>query len=158
MDSFDWLILIHEAAHAVVGQAVGMELQTVTKEPPAVRFARKPVVSLQAQMATGAAGPIAERLLQHRSPEDTFDASLGFFFERLGSESVDSVLAVGLAGMVEEDDVHILARLISNYSSRPRGMAQFRLARARAISILQDPVRWEEVEALARDLTPHGSA
>jgi hypothetical protein len=36
-----------------------------------------------------------------------------FFFDQLGEEDINSIKASGLASVVEEDDVHEIAKLIS---------------------------------------------
>ena len=113
--------------------------------PPMVRFSAESVerASRQAQLAARSAGHLAESIVRDQPVDDAFENSLATFFEYLGDDSVDSLKADGIASALPEDDVHAIAWLISLYSTRARGIAQFRLARARASRILD--ARWADV-------------
>jgi hypothetical protein len=143
----DWFIAIHEAGHAVVGTAVGGELRGVTGIPPHadVKFGRSD--SRRAMLTFAVAGPAAERLVTGRDPTATLEASLAQFFESLGDDSIASHRADDLAAAAEEDDLDLVVPLIDSYSTRRRGLAQFRQARSNAVKLLRD--RWDEVEAAA---------
>ncbi len=108
-------------------------------------------VSRQAQLAARTAGHLAESILRDEPTQGAFDNSLAMFFEYLGDDDVDSLKADGIAAGLPEDDVHAIAWLISLYSTRRRGMAQFRAGRVRARRILG--ARWTDVERLARRLS-----
>lgn len=124
----------------------------VSTVPPMARFTPESVerVSWQAQLAARSAGHLTESILRDQPTHDAFDNSLATFFEYLGDDDVSSLKADGIASGLPEDDVHAIAWLISLYSTRPRGIAQFRLGRARAHRILD--ARWADVEELARRL------
>jgi hypothetical protein len=79
----DWPPAVHEAAHAVVGIALGMKLRCLTVAPSAATLEARGV-SRQALLATRAAGHLAERMLEGREADDAFDYSLRFFGSPLG--------------------------------------------------------------------------
>lgn len=143
----DWPTAVHEAGHAVVGMAVGGVLRSLTGVPPRACIDFKPSTSRQARLATAVAGPIAERMANGGAAETTLDASLKWFFDQLGDESIESFRADQLAMAAEEDDLDVVVPLVDSYPTRPVGLAQFRQGRARAIRILQE--RWEDVQKLA---------
>jgi hypothetical protein len=145
-----WPTAIHEAAHAVVGLALGGTLRAVMSVPPRACVEYPPTISRRALLTAAVAGPAAERMAKGRGAVDTLDASVNQFFEQLGDEGIDSFRADGLAAAAEEDDLDLVIPLIESYSSRGQGLAQFRRARAQAIRILQE--RWDEVEEFARPL------
>jgi hypothetical protein len=149
----DWLSAVHEAGHAVVGTALGGKLRSITTVPPMAQLEFSPSISKRALLTAAVAGPVAERMLEGREPNDALDTSLSFFFDRLGDEDANSFLAGQLASAAEEDDVREVTQIIAAYSSRGQGLAQFRQARSNAIRILRE--RWEQIEDLARTMLDH---
>jgi hypothetical protein len=146
----DWPTAAHEAGHAVVGMAVGGVLRSLTGIPPQACIEFKASTSRQARLAMAVAGPAAERLAKGDEAGTTLDASLKWFFEQLGDESIESFRADQLASAAAEDDLDKVVPLIESYASRQVGLGQFRQARSRAIRILQE--RWDDVEELARPI------
>jgi hypothetical protein len=143
----DWPTAVHEAGHAVVGMAVGGQLRALIGIPPRACIEYKPGVSRRALLAAAVAGPAAQRIAENRDPAEALGTSLEQFFELLGGESIDSFRADGLASGAEEDDLDVVVPLIESYTSRQRGLAQFRHGRAQAVRTLRK--RWDEVEKLA---------
>ncbi len=86
-------------------------------------------------------------MAEGRDPDEALDTSLERFFELLGDESIESIHADNLAASAEEDDLDLVVPLIESYTTRRRGLAQFRQARSQAISLLRS--RWDEVETMA---------
>jgi len=148
----DLTTAIHEGGHAVVGTALGLVVLKVSTVPPMTRFTPESVqrVSRQVHLAARSAGHLAESILLGQPTRNAFDNSLATFFEYLGDDDVNSLRADGIASGLPEDDVYAIAWFISLYSTRPRGMAQFRFGRTRALRILE--ARWADVEELARRL------
>lgn len=101
-------------------------------------------------LAAAVAGPAAQRIAEGREPAEALDTSLERFFELLGDESIESIRADHLALGAEEDDLDNVVPLIESYSTRRRGLAQFRQARSLAVRILRS--QWDEVEELAQPI------
>lgn len=130
--------------------AIGGHLRSLTGIPPRACVEYKPSVSRRALLAAAVAGPAAQRIAEGREPAEALDTSLERFFELLGDESIESIRADHLALGAEEDDLDNVVPLIESYSTRRRGLAQFRQARSLAVRILRS--QWDEVEELAQPI------
>ena len=150
MEEFDWETAVHEAGHAVIGLKLGWELASVSAAPPCTCFNRSGRETADKAMSMAAAGPLAELISAGEPWDETFDADIRVFFERLGDDDVSSQAAEGLYATLPSEDLRNLVYAMDGYETREEGIAGFQEARTRTGRLLNE--NWDLVERLGRAL------